>query len=159
MTCRTMILSLMTAAAVALPVAAPAKDKGHGNDNAGHAAAGCPPGLAKKSPACVPPGLAKKAPAYDGGHVHRDDRVVIHDGHTHLDSDGRVVIYNDRYDSVYHYRIGDRVDGDYVVVRDPQLYGLDPDGLYYRVDNGVYQVDRETQEILAIIGLASRILN
>lgn len=31
------------------------------------AIAGCPPGLAKKSPACVPPGQAKKAPARQYG--------------------------------------------------------------------------------------------
>lgn len=157
MTYRTAMLTLMTAAALAMPVVASAKDKGHGNG--AHAAAGCPPGLAKKSPACVPPGLAKKAPVYNDGHYHAGDRdrVIIRDGQ-HYD-DGRVVIYNDRYDNVYHYRIGDRVTGDYVVIQQPQAYGLDPNGLYYRVDNGIYQVNRETQEILAIIGLASRILN
>lgn len=157
-----MIVSLMTAAAIALPAAAPAKDKGHGS----HAAA-CPPGLAKKSPACVPPGLAKKAPVYENHyrrHSGDDDRVIIYnDGSRHYDSryrdDGRVVIYNDRYDSIYRYRIGDRVTGNYVLIPQPQTYGLDPSGTYYRVDNGIDQVNSDTQEILAIIGLASRILN
>lgn len=44
-----------------------AKGKGHGNHAGqtmagpfGYAGANCPPGLAKKSPACIPPGQAKK---------------------------------------------------------------------------------------------------
>jgi hypothetical protein len=45
---------------------------------AGVWAQGCPPGLAKKSPACVPPGLAKKhAPRSDRGDVLRGDYVIV----------------------------------------------------------------------------------
>lgn len=66
----------VTVALLAVPTLAPAKGNGHGNGN-GHKvtasgpASACPPGLAKKSPACVPPGLAKKqySDNYDG-----DDR-------------------------------------------------------------------------------------
>ena len=77
----------------AMPMAAIAKDKGNGNGNGnGHGARGkvvqhvnvrqhthnapvygvhCPPGLAKKSPACVPPGQAKKGLVV-GDHVNLD---------------------------------------------------------------------------------------
>ena len=41
----------------------------------------------------------------------------------------------------------------------PSLYGLDPGSTYYRANGGIYQVDRQTQQILGIIGLASSILN
>ncbi|EAQ01467.1 hypothetical protein OB2597_01222 [Pseudooceanicola batsensis HTCC2597] len=87
-------------------------------------AKGCPPGLAKKSPACVPPGQAK---------THRLD-------------------------------IGDRLQDDgfgtrYVLVRDPGRYGLDPYGTYYEIAGQVYQVDRETHDVLALIGAAARVLN
>jgi hypothetical protein len=43
-------------------------------------AQGCPPGLAKKSPACVPPGLAKKqAPEWRGDDVLRGNYVIVRD--------------------------------------------------------------------------------
>jgi hypothetical protein len=60
------MLRLFAALALIL-VAAPTVAENNGKAgqagklNAGKAAAGCPPGLAKKDPACVPPGLAKKA--------------------------------------------------------------------------------------------------
>lgn len=101
-------------------------------------AGGCPPGLAKKSPACVPPGLAKKQ--HQGGdRVRHDDRDI-------------------------HIRVGDRIDPHYVgtryiVVNDPTRYGLDPRYSYYRYDNNVYRVDQETREVLALIGAVSAILN
>ncbi|MCB1341235.1 MAG: excinuclease ABC subunit A [Pseudooceanicola sp.] len=123
---------------MALPDIAAAKDKGH-------SAAGCPPGLAKKSPACVPPGLAKKM----DDHVRHDDRDDDHDRFR----------YSDRYDEVYSYRIGDRLRGDYALIPSPDLYGLDRHGTYYRVGDGVYQVDKDTMEVMAVIGLASRLLN
>jgi hypothetical protein len=83
---------------------------------------GCPPGLAKKSPACVPPGLAKKQ--------HHD-----------------------------RYRVGDRIDRDYIVIRDPDRYGLDPGQSYYRAGNYVYRVDRETREVLDLIGAIAAVLD
>ncbi|MGR3272246.1 excinuclease ABC subunit A [Thalassococcus profundi] len=90
---------------------------------------GCPPGLAKKSPACVPPGQAKKG-------------------------------YDDRRDEVrYRYGVGDRIDGDYVIIRDPGRWGLNPDYTYYRTGDQIFRVDRETRQVLDIIGLASALLN
>lgn len=70
---------ILLASATVLAFASPADAKpghGHGNGNGnkhaygyekhgqgtrnGYGVGGCPPGLAKKSPACVPPGQAKK---------------------------------------------------------------------------------------------------
>ena len=85
-------------------------------------ARGCPPGFAKKSPACIPPGQAKKQ-RYRG------------------------------------YRIGDRVTGDYVIIRDPSRYGLDPDRTYYRIGDSIVLVDRDTREILDFIGAAAALLD
>ncbi len=65
---------ILIAGAAALAWAGPALAKpghGHGNGHAnpqaygaqgpvGYGNGGCPPGLAKKSPACIPPGQAKK---------------------------------------------------------------------------------------------------
>ena len=138
-------LTLLAAVALALPVAA--KDKTHGQ-GAVPAAAGCPPGLARKSPACLPPGLAKRP----YGHDDRTDRRTSGD---HYDG----FRYNDRYDNVYRYRIGDRLSGDYILIPAPAQYGLDPNGTYYRADGGVYQVNGDTMEVLAVIGLVSRLLN
>ncbi|MGI3167941.1 hypothetical protein ACRARG_02230 [Pseudooceanicola sp. C21-150M6] len=137
------------AVAIALPVTAMANPgKGHGNghgngkkvhkqvhrevqqQSAPRYATNCPPGLAKKSPACVPLGLAKKQ--------HDDRDYVVHVGE-YLNPD----------------YFGDR----YVLVRDPGYYGLDPYGVYYRIDGNVYQVDRETREVLALLGAVSAILN
>jgi hypothetical protein len=59
---------LITAAALALAAfaVAPAASAQPG---------GCPPGLAKKSPACVPPGLARKGADPNGWRVDDLDRV------------------------------------------------------------------------------------
>ncbi|WP_375173321.1 excinuclease ABC subunit A [Pseudooceanicola sp.] len=120
----TRLTLLMSAALMTIPLLAEAKppnDKGAWKARgAPGQTQGCPPGLAKKSPACVPPGLAKK-----GG-----------------------------------LQIGDRlVDERYIVIRDPARYGLDPYGTYYRGDGYVYRVDRETREVLDLIGAVSAILN
>ncbi|SFB81228.1 hypothetical protein [Tropicimonas isoalkanivorans] len=88
-------------------------DKSHGKGN-GHGqavrvqpaplvqAAGCPPGLAKKSPACVPPGQAKKAyPRYGvGDYIDGDYRFIRDPGRYHLDRRNDYVVMND-----YVYRI------------------------------------------------------
>lgn len=87
---------------------------------------GCPPGLAKKSPACVPPGLAKK----------------------HHDTDGG-----------YRYRRGDILRGNFIVIRDPYRYGLNREHTYVHVGNYVYRIDRDTREILDLIGAVSAVLN
>ncbi|WP_300029479.1 excinuclease ABC subunit A [uncultured Roseobacter sp.] len=76
---RTSIPILLTAFALALPLSAEAAPK--------H----CPPGLAKKSQACVPPGQAKKAgnPRWSRGDVISGDYVVVRDpGRYGLDRSG-----------------------------------------------------------------------
>ena len=151
------LLMTAMAVAVALPVAAtanPGKGNGNGHGNAKKMhkqveravrndrddrvrlqpqyASSCPPGLAKKSPACVPPGQAKK--------------MIRDDDHHHVINIGQ------RLDSDYY---GSR----YILVQDPGRYGLDPYGTFYRIDGNVYRVDRETQEVLALLGAVSAILN
>lgn len=74
---------------------------------------GCPPGLAKKSPACVPPGQAKKA--------YRGIDVGDHIG----DRDRHLIRYPDRY-GLRPLRDGER----YYVV----------DGNIFRVDEQTYRV-------------------
>jgi len=83
---------------------------------------GCPPGLAKKHNGCNPPGQVK-------GYGDRD-----------RDDDHR-----------YRYRAGDRIDGDVIILRNPDRYGL-PNGTYYRNDDVVYRVDPETRKVLNVIG-------
>ena len=56
------------ALALALPVAAQAQGVGNG---------GCPPGLAKKSPACVPPGQARARAGYDVGDRYDGDWRIV----------------------------------------------------------------------------------
>lgn len=100
---------------------------------------GCPPGLAKKGNGCNPPGLAKKqAPRHEVRRYEerRDDRDYVR---------------------VDRYHLGDRFDpdrGDYVVIRDPGRYGLDPNYRYYRDDNQLFRLDRDTMEVVALMGLA-----
>jgi len=57
------------------------------------------------------------------------------------------------------YHRGDRISGDYVILRNPGRHGLDPDETYYRVGDRVYRVDRETREILDLIGAAAAVLD
>ncbi|MGJ8610390.1 MAG: hypothetical protein ACSHWY_04825 [Octadecabacter sp.] len=54
---------------------------------------------------------------------------------------------------------GDRLDGDYILIRNPSSYGLRDDRSYYRQGDYVYNVDPDTREVLAVIGLISQILN
>ncbi|MEQ8897954.1 MAG: excinuclease ABC subunit A [Roseovarius sp.] len=41
----------------------------------------------------------------------------------------------------------------------PERYGLNPAYTYYRSGGNVYRVDRDTREVLDLIGAVSRILN
>lgn len=124
------LTALILTAALALPAAADPKYKRHGQKHGNGVKAGqvqgCPPGLAKKSPACVPPGLAKK---------QRGD-----------------------WDHDHDWR-GRRVDADYIIIRDPHRHGLDPVYDYYRRDGYVFRVDRETREILNLIGAIGAVLD
>lgn len=100
---------------------------------------GCPPGLAKKSPACVPPGHARAEPYYRD----YDDHERRHDA--------------PHYRTPY-YRTGDRIDRDYVVIRDPHRYRLDP-GDYVIAGNYVYRVDPQTRKVLNLIGAVIDLTN
>lgn len=92
-------------------------------------AAKCPPGLAKKSPACVPPGQAKKSKSngdviiYRAGDIYRSDYPVVRD--------------YDRY-GLPRLKNGKR---------------------YYRVGDNILAVDDNTRLVLDIISVASRLSN
>lgn len=57
------------------------------------------------------------------------------------------------------YRVGDRITGDYILIRDPGRYRLDPNQTYYRVGDYVYRVDRDTRKVLDFLGAAAALLN
>lgn len=57
------------------------------------------------------------------------------------------------------YGRGDVINEDYWIIRNPGRHGLDPDETYYRVGDYVYRVDRETREVLDLIGAVVRVLN
>ena len=94
---------------------------------------GCPPGLAKKNAACMPPGQYKKLPQ------------ARHD-HDRYDHDRDRDVHYHRYDR------GERIRDNYIVIRDPGRYQLDPRRTYYNVDDYVYRVDPDTGAVLDIIG-------
>ena len=123
----------------------------------------CPPGLAKKTPACIPPGQAKKGDTarYDDKDRYRDE--------TRRDDDRY-----DRADAYEILRIGDRVifEGEeYIVVRTGdrtvlrreddyyRLPRLDDGSEYVRVGDVILKVDRKTRALFEIIELADLILN
>lgn len=56
------------------------------------------------------------------------------------------------------YNIGDRIERDYIVIRDPYRYGWE-NGTYYRVGDYVYRVDSETRKVLNFIGAAAALLD
>lgn len=160
----TRTLALILAATTAFQLSATplsAKDKG------------CPPGLAKKSPACVPPGLAKKG-------VQQQDFEAMRS----RDERDR---YDDEDDYVYdRYQRGDRLPSDryvildegdrvildgreYVVVdtdngtvlrRGEDWYRLPryDDSEYVRIGDAIIRVDRETKQVIDLIRLADLIL-
>jgi Ni/Co efflux regulator RcnB len=159
------MIRLMTAAlalAVALPMQA---------DMALAKSKHCPPGLAKKEPACVPPGQAKKGVTAEEWQGRNDDVASRDDDN---DDDGYDV--GDRLDRDRWLVLeeGDRVtiDGrEYVVVdtdngtilrAQDDWYRLpDPtEGTdWVRVGEEVFRVDPETREIIELIELSRLILN
>ena len=82
MTMKATALALI-AALTALPLGSAAL-AGPGNSG------GCPPGLAKKSPACVPPGQAKKHVDHVE-HFQRGDRITVYQ---RLDSPSRYGLHD-----------------------------------------------------------------
>ncbi len=57
------------------------------------------------------------------------------------------------------YGRGDHIQGNYVLIRNPDRHGLDPRSTYYRLGDYVYQVDRDTKEVLDLIGAVAAVLN
>ena len=123
----------------------------------------CPPGLAKKSPACVPPGQAKKGVTSEDWKQQRGQEDVSRDN------------YDDRYDDrgVAILRDGDivRIDGnDYVVIdtrygpilrRNDELFRLPryDDSEYVRIGDALVRVDRDTKNVIDWIRLTHLILS
>lgn len=126
-------LTLIAALGVGLlPGAVLADGHGKWKERGGHYEhdyRGCPPGLAKKHNGCRPPGLVRE---------HHEDR------------------YDE--DEHHRWRRGERITRNYIVLREPARYGLDPRDTYWRADGYVYRVDRKTGEVLALIGLAQSLL-
>ncbi len=58
----------------------------------------------------------------------------------------------------YRYDKGDRII-EYVIVERPHRYGLTQYNRYVQQDGYIYAVDPSTNDVLALIGLASRLLN
>ena len=142
---RTKALTLLTAASLAMPMAALAdrgNGQGHGNGNVRHqqgngnghpveaaTVRGCPPGLANREPACVPPGQARQ-------------------GVTTGEWTG--------------YRVGDVVDEDRLEWLDLSDYDLPdlPEGQRYAVIDGtVVVLDEENYELLQLIRTAAAVFN
>ena len=57
------------------------------------------------------------------------------------------------------YRVGERVPDGFILIRSPSRYGLDPRYTYYERDGYVVHVDRETMQILNLVGAISDLLN
>lgn len=99
--------------AVSPALADPGKGRGKGHKSVGHSqmhgGAVCPPGLAKKSPACVPPGQAKR--------MFREGQRLPN-GYRYYTPYGDIpASLRDRYD----------LDDDYrYIYRDNQIYVVDP---------------------------------
>lgn len=152
------ILPVIAAALLAIAPGADTWAKGKpehaGGKSKGQIARHCPPGLAKKNPPCVPPGLAKKGgTGFERGHDddhyrHRDDDHDTFERFTRIvDRHGRVIAVGDIVDDGYD---------SYVVMRDPERYGLPPlrrDELYLRVGDAALQLDRDTRRVLTILAL------
>jgi hypothetical protein len=90
-------------------------------------------GIVPASAAGCPPGLAKKnPPCVPPGQARQ--------------------IYRD-------YRVGDRLPDGFILIRTPSRYGLDPRRTYYERSGYVVQVDRETMQILNLVGAITDLLN
>jgi len=54
---------------------------------------------------------------------------------------------------------GDRISGDYIVIRDPGHYHLDRRYTYWRSGDYIYRVEPKTGKVLNLIGAVSALLN
>ncbi len=56
------------------------------------------------------------------------------------------------------YQVGDRLTTDYMYLYAPERFGLEPDETYYRADGYLFRVDRDTRQVLEVIGLMATLL-
>lgn len=54
---------------------------------------------------------------------------------------------------------GERITNNYIVVRDPSRYRLDPRYTYWQSGDYLYRVDSQTGKVLNLIGAISALLN
>lgn len=57
------------------------------------------------------------------------------------------------------YGVGDILPGDYIIIGDPGRYGLRDGGSYVRLGNFVYRINKDTREVLNLIGAVADILD
>ena len=57
------------------------------------------------------------------------------------------------------YKRGDYITRDYSRIKNPEKYGLKRGETYYRAGDYVYRVDRETREVIDLIGAVGAVLN
>ncbi len=98
------------------------------------------PSASQKAPAGLssshcPPGLAKKNPPCVPPGQAKDE------------------------DGAPPYAVGERILDGWVLVPDPDRYGILEPGTYWRVGDHFFRVDRETGEVLAVLGVLSRLLD
>ena len=65
----------------------------------------------------------------------------------------------DKNGNYARYARGDIIYRDYFLIENPRRYNLDPRGTYYSTGGYVFRVDRETREVLDLIGAVAAILN
>ncbi|GLS87646.1 hypothetical protein GCM10010873_26200 [Cypionkella aquatica] len=118
---KALCIPLTILALASSPALADGKGNGNKKHKKHHTTQSCPPGLAKKSPACIPPGQAKKM-----GHDHDDG------------------------DHVIYYRVGDVVRDDCRIVPYTGYKSL-PDGTYCRYEDRLLRIDPESRAVLTIL--------
>ena len=122
-------------------------------DAAGKSGKHCPPGLAKKTPACVPPGLAQKGVTADDRGFDVGDRIP--DTEYVVLREGDRVIFEGR-----EYLVVDTDNGT-VLRRDDDFFRLprESDSDYVRIGDALVKVNRETKQVIDFIRLADLILS
>ena len=144
------LLTLLTISATALSLAsAPALAKSKN----------CPPGLQKKTPACVPPEWQGKR-ENDDDYAERDDDYdwrrgdrISRDRYVILDEGDRVIFDGQEYVVI-------DTDNGTILRRDDDFYRLPryDDSDYVRIGDQVLRVTRETKEVIDLIRLADLVL-
>ncbi len=57
------------------------------------------------------------------------------------------------------YRVGDYINGGYDRIKNPGRWGLPRNGYYVQAGDYVYEVDKDTHEVLNLIGAIADVLN